>query len=79
MTSKILAKLFSFAVQGNVRAAKLYLDAVGNIVQPATIIENQNNYIQINGLTITQELVEKLPPAQLAQLTATMEALALHS
>jgi hypothetical protein len=43
------------------RAAKVFLDATAN-QQPAMKIENQqNNFVQINNLTITEEQINKLP------------------
>jgi hypothetical protein len=69
MTSKVLARVFRFAVNGDIAAAKLYLNSVGfsNNGQTAnsTLIKNQNNYIQINGTVLSQETVKHLNPEQL--------------
>ena len=69
MTSKVLAKLFQFAVNGDMRAAKIYLNIFGSVnnVQPPnnTLIQNQNNFIQINGTVISQETVMHLNSDQL--------------
>jgi hypothetical protein len=69
MTSKVLAKVFHFAVNGDMGAAKLYLNAVGFInnkqVPNNTLIKNQNNYIQINGTVLSQETIKHLNPEQL--------------
>jgi len=32
--------------------------------QKSTLIQNQNNYIQINGLVLSQEVIEQLSPKQ---------------
>jgi predicted transcriptional regulator len=69
MTSKVLAKVFQFAVNGDIGAAKLYFNIVGfmNNGQHSnnTLIQNQNNYIQINGTVLSQETIKHLNPEQL--------------
>jgi hypothetical protein len=71
LTSEVLAKVFKFAVNGDIRAAKLYFELMGNIngqplANPA--IKTQNNYIQINNTLLTEEMVKKLTPEQLKQI-----------
>ena len=69
MTSKVLAKVFQFAVKGDIQAAKLYFSMVGSMnngtAQNNTLIQNQNNYIQINGTVLSQESIKSLNPEQL--------------
>lgn len=69
MTSKVLAKVFQFAVNGDTGAAKLYFNVMGfmnNGQTPNnTLIQNQNNYIQINGTVLSQETIKYLNPEQL--------------
>ena len=70
MTTKILANLFKYAVNGDVRAAKLYLTAMGvtgNSSTPngSTLIQTQNNYIQVNGTVLSQDALNQLKPEQL--------------
>lgn len=69
MTSKVLARVFQFAVNGDTGAAKLYFNLVGfmnNEQTPNnTLIQNQNNYIQINGTVLSQETIKHLNPDQL--------------
>ena len=69
MTSKVLAKVFRFAVNGDIQAAKLYFTMVGSMnngaAQNNTLIQNQNNYIQINGTVLSQESIKSLNPEQL--------------
>jgi hypothetical protein len=72
MTSKVLAKVFKFAVNGDMRAAKLYFNVIGNLNQAQssnnTLIQNQNNYIQINGIVLSQETIKHLKPEQLKSI-----------
>jgi len=76
MTSKVLAKVFSFAVNGDIRACKLYLEFMGNATgQPSnnTLIQNQNNYIQINGRVLSQETIKHLNPEQLNSIETILK------
>jgi hypothetical protein len=76
MTSKVLAKVFQFAVKGDIGASKLYFNVMGfmnNVQSPNnnlqspnnTLIQNQNNFIQINGTVLSQEIIKQLNPEQL--------------
>jgi len=72
MTKKVLAKVYTFAVNGDVLAAKLFFNVVGNLNntprQKNTFIQNQNNYIQINGMVLSQEAIEQLSPEQITSI-----------
>lgn len=68
MTSRVLAKVFKFAVNGDIGAAKLYFNVMGFMNAQAssnTLIQNQNNYIQINGRVLSQETIKHLNAEQL--------------
>ena len=71
MVPKVMASMFKFAVNGNVAAAKLYLEATGETnLNPnkGILIQNQTNYIQINGITLSPELVQALNSDQLKSI-----------
>ena len=70
MASKVIAKIFKFAVNGDVRAARLYLEMVGaiNKRQVNTVVNEQNNYIQINNTILSQENLKRLSAEQLNQI-----------
>jgi hypothetical protein len=78
MTSKLLAKIFQFALNGNIGAAKLYFSVMresSNLqFQNNTLIQNQNNYIQINGTILSQEAIENLNPEQLKMIEGIVKA-----
>jgi hypothetical protein len=77
LTSKVLTKVFHYAVQGDMGAAKLYLTAVGsldNCKTNTTRIQNQNNYIQINGMVLSQEKIKHLTPDQLNTIETILKA-----
>lgn len=68
LTSKVLTKVFQYAVNGDIKAAKLYLEIMGGNLGHGvnnTLIKTQNNYIQINGTILSQEEIKKLNPEQL--------------
>ena len=77
MTSKVLAKVFEFAVSGDVGAAKLYFNIMGftnNGQNPNnTLIQNQNNYIQINGTVLSQDTIKHLNPEQLKTIETILK------
>lgn len=76
MTSKVLSRVFTFAVNGDVSACKLFLNVVGanDTLKPNnTFIQNQNNYIQINGTVLSQETIKNLNPEQLNSIEAILK------
>ncbi len=71
MTARVLASAFKFALEGDMKAARLYLDMVGNgetQMRNNTFIETQNNFIQINKTIISQDIIKRLNPEQLEQI-----------
>ncbi len=77
MTNKVLAKVFYYAVKGDMAAAKLYLNSMGaneRNNKGNTLIQNQNNYIQINGLVLNQETIKQLKPEQLLLIENVLKA-----
>ena len=65
--------MIQLAFNGDTKAAKLYLDVVGNTQGLISTIRNQNNYIQINGLILSQESVKKLNPEQLGTIESILK------
>ena len=78
MSSKLLAKVFQYAINGDMVAAKLYFNIIGyaNNVQQKnnTMIQNQNNYIQINGTVLSQETIQQLNAEQLNSIERILKA-----
>jgi hypothetical protein len=70
MAPNLLANVFKFALNGDIKAARLYFEMIGATnKQPAnTVINEQNNYIQINNTILSQENLKQLSAAQLNQL-----------
>lgn len=77
MTSKVLAKVFQFAINGDVGAAKLYFKLMGNLNNEQnsnnTLIQNQNNYIQINGIILNQDKIKHLNQEQLNTIESVLK------
>ncbi len=69
MANNILATVFKYASRGDMRAARLYLEMVGAINKKQnTVVNEQNNYIQINNTILSQENLKQLTAEQLNQI-----------
>lgn len=68
MTSKVLAIVYKYAVNGDKASAKLYFILIGNLEgQPmqGTVSNTQNNFIQINETLISQNALELITSNEL--------------
>jgi predicted transcriptional regulator len=83
MTSKVLAKVFQFAVNGDIGAAKLYFNVMDFLNKGQTpnntLIQNQNNYIQINGTVLSQEAIKYLNPEQLNAIETILKTASIEN
>jgi predicted transcriptional regulator len=70
MAPNVLASLFKSAINGDTKAARLYLEMVGaiNKQQPGRVVNEQNNYIQVNNTILSQENLRALSAEQLNQI-----------
>ncbi|WP_223558347.1 hypothetical protein [Chryseobacterium lathyri] len=86
MQSKVMTTVFQYAINGDMKAAKLYLECIGtlkntsfgnnpNHINNNTLIQNQNNYIQINGKVLSQETVKNLNPDQLNTIEGILKTI----
>lgn len=78
MADKVLAGVFVAAKGGDTKAARLYFDMIGMGKQPgtnSTSIQNQNNYIQINGQVLSQDSIMKLSVEQRNQIEGILNLL----
>jgi hypothetical protein len=71
MGGNVLTAVYEEAFKGDIKAAKLYLQAIGWLSNagPRTSIGSQTNYIQVNGTVINEEALKQLPPDQLTILS----------
>lgn len=82
MTSKVLAKVFHFAVNGDIGAAKLYFNVMGYLNNGSpknSFIQSQNNFIQINQTIVSQETIKQLAPDQLLKIEQLLKELRLST
>ncbi|MES2427102.1 MAG: hypothetical protein V4560_09015 [Bacteroidota bacterium] len=70
MTPNLLANVFKVAAKGDIKAARLYFEMVGAINKKNgnTVVNEQNNYIQINNTILSQENLKQLTANQLNQI-----------
>jgi hypothetical protein len=76
MEQALMAALYNKSIMGDVNAIKFFFEATGlrnTGSKGNNIIANQNNYIQINNLKLSQEELEKLSPEQLMQIEAIVK------
>ena len=73
----ILMKVYYEASTGNMRAAKLFLEATKPSEEPSpkTIQNQQNNLVQINGIVISSEQLGELPKEKRDQLNEILNTL----
>ena len=70
MSSTVLADVFLSATGGDIRAARLYFEMTRDLQQStsAPVVNEQNNYIQINNTILSQENLKKMTAEQLKQI-----------
>jgi DNA-binding protein Fis len=73
MSQKLLAKMFQFAIKGDVKAGRLYFDMVGHLGPQK--VKNQTNYIQVNNLIIREDELKALTSDQLSKLESVLTEL----
>ena|GEM_PF-3903188 len=69
----ITAKVFTYAVNGDIAAAKLYFNIIGYSAEPNNVL-TQNNYIQINNTVLSQKDIAKLTPEKLEILEQVLNS-----
>lgn len=70
MAPNVLASVLKSAINGDTKAARLYFEMVGAISkqQPGMVVNEQNNYIQVNNTILSQENLRALTAEQLNQI-----------
>jgi len=80
MADGVMGTLLQLARKGNVQAARLYMDSLFK-TDAATLPQKQedpmpmpqNNYIQVNGIVISQAALQEMNPEQLLQIEHTFK------
>ncbi|WP_080780243.1 LexA family transcriptional regulator [Chryseobacterium phocaeense] len=83
MQFKLMTTVFQYGMSGDMKAAKLYLECIGALKNSSpvnnTLIQNQNNYIQINGKVLSQETVKNLKPEQLDAIEGILKTIDIEN
>lgn len=78
LSNKLLAKLYQFAIGGDTSAAKLFFNVIGGVdfnkSLNNTLIQTQNNLIQINGMVLSQDSIKYLSQEQLNIIEEVLKA-----
>jgi hypothetical protein len=74
-STALLARVYKMAIQGDIKAAKLYFSVIGAEVINKPQIGTQNNYIQINGTVLSQEIIKQLAPEKLIQIEEIVKSI----
>ncbi|NQU88383.1 MAG: hypothetical protein HQ541_21770 [Mariniphaga sp.] len=73
MADKVLARIFDFAVNGDMKAAKLYFDILGKNFGVTHNNFVQNNFVQINEFKLSQEQIKQLSPEKLSKIESIIK------
>ena len=65
LNQNIMGTVIKAALRGDLKAAKLYIEATKAPKGGEATINNHNNYIQINKTVINQQVIQQLKPEQL--------------
>jgi predicted transcriptional regulator len=71
----LLARIYNMALNGDIKASKLFFNIVGNDASPKQTIGTQNNYIQINGRILSQDIIKQLTPDKLIQIEEILKSI----
>lgn len=82
MIDKIVWQMYRLANNGDVKAGRLFLEVAGKIGKPKqqnnnTLIQNQNNYIQIGGTILNQQIIQNLNPEQVSTIEGILKTIVI--
>lgn len=86
MSSKVMTTVFQYAINGDMRAAKLYLETIGALkntssgynngnINNNTLIQNQNNFIQIGAAILNQDIIKQMSPEQVNTIEGILKTI----
>lgn len=73
LSTNVIAKVYQSAMAGDIGSQKLYFNVLGFLNNGQ--IKNQNNYIQINGMVISQDTIKSLNPEQLVMIENLLKSI----
>lgn len=70
MAGKLLSNVLRIAINGDMKAARLYFEMIGAVtkMQTSSVVNEQNNYVQINNTLFSPENLSALSAEQLNQI-----------
>lgn len=76
LSTNVISKVYQSAMAGDIGSQKLYFNVMGFLNNGQGLqIQNQNNYIQINGMILSQETIRHLSPDQLMILEGILKSI----
>ncbi|GEN74153.1 hypothetical protein [Chryseobacterium lathyri] len=86
MQFKLMTAILQYGMSGDMKAAKLYLECIGTLKKGLsgnnndgtnnnTLIQNQNNFIQIGGTILNQEIIKQMSPEQLCTIEGILKTI----
>jgi hypothetical protein len=78
MREKMIAMCFQYGVRGDMKAARLFLEATDKRVERSVTINGRNNFIQINGYAITTNEIKTLPIEMQMQMKEIVQLLTVN-
>lgn len=81
MADKILWQMYSLANDGDVKAARLFLEVAGKLGKSGGLqnVKNQNNYIQVNNTILNQQILQQLSPEQLNNIESILKTVTIEN
>lgn len=79
MRERLLSRCYLLGTGGDMKAARLFLEATAYPGTKASVHNQQNNFIQVNNLTITEEQINQLPEDKQQQMKDILAMLAKRS
>lgn len=73
IAEKVLAKVFYYAVNGDMKAAKLFFDVLGKNIGAPQNNFIQNSFVQINQFKLSQEQIKQLSPEKLNEIESIIK------
>ena len=76
LSTNVISKVYQSAMAGDIGSQKLYFNVMGFLNNGQGLqIQNQNNYIQINGMILSQETIRHLNPEQLSSIESILKSI----
>lgn len=75
MREKMISMCYQYGIKGDMKAARLFMECTGERKEKTCNRNEQNNFIQVNGYTITTEQLKQLPEEKQIQINDILRSL----